>query len=165
MLVKPQAVLATDKSRLEVEQVARQAAVERERTALGAAGTGDLALRRGLVVNRAATDAKTRRAAVKQVDETLVKAGLIDGRTGAVSDKIVAELSWEREELLPTPGVLVRGCLDECNTCEDALRQKVALELERKALENKLLERQIQLLDQAREYRCCPVGESEGDDA
>lgn len=163
VLVKPQAVLATDTKRLEVEQVARQAAIERERTA--AAGTvGGLSLRRGLSVNRAAADAGTRGATIKQLDESLVKAGLIDGRTGKVSDKIVAQLSWEREELLPTPGVLVRGCLDECNTCEAELRQKIALDLQRKELENKLLERQIQLLDKAQEYRCCPAGESEDEE-
>jgi hypothetical protein len=30
--------------------------------------------------------------------------------------------------------------------------------LERKELENKLLQRQIELLDKSQEYRCCPAG-------
>jgi hypothetical protein len=32
----------------------------------------------------------------------------------------------------------------------------IELDLERKALENELLKRRIELLDQAQEYRCCP---------
>jgi hypothetical protein len=35
------------------------------------------------------------------------------------------------------------------------------LELEHLALENKLLERQIELLEKSQEYRCCPAGEVE----
>ncbi len=35
------------------------------------------------------------------------------------------------------------------------------LELERLDLENQLLKRQIELLDKAQEYRCCPEGATE----
>ena len=35
---------------------------------------------------------------------------------------------------------------------------------ERKALENKLLERQIELLEKSQEYRCCPEVKAESDD-
>ena len=38
------------------------------------------------------------------------------------------------------------------------------LDLERKALENQLLKRQIDLLDKAQEYRCCPAGEEHEED-
>jgi hypothetical protein len=37
------------------------------------------------------------------------------------------------------------------------------LDLQRKRLENQLLRRQIDLLEQSQEYRCCP-GEDEDDD-
>ena len=170
VLVKPQAVLATDSKRVKVEQAARQAATERQRVAFAAAAgagdpaVGELAVRRsGLTINRAPIASEIRVKAVDQLDRKLIESGVIDASTKKASDKLVARLSWEREELLPTPGILVRGCLDECNTCEDALRQKVALDLERKELENKLLARQIDLLDKAQEYRCCPEGESEDD--
>jgi hypothetical protein len=52
----------------------------------------------------------------------------------------------------------VRGCLDECMVCEPELMRETELELERKKLENDLLKRQIELLDKAQEYRCCPEG-------
>jgi hypothetical protein len=56
---------------------------------------------------------------------------------------------------LPTPGVLVKGCLDECSTCEPEREKEIELDLARKALENQLLKRKIELLDKAQEYRCC----------
>jgi hypothetical protein len=61
--------------------------------------------------------------------------------------------------------MLVKGCLDECNTCEPAFEQEIALEIEHKRLQNDLLKRQIELLDKSQEYRCCPVGESESEPA
>jgi hypothetical protein len=57
--------------------------------------------------------------------------------------------------------MLVRGCLDECDICEPAVMREIELDLERKALENKLLKRRIELLDQAQEYRCCPAAPPE----
>jgi len=62
--------------------------------------------------------------------------------------------------------VIVKGCLDDCNVCEDELQRKMQLELTRQDLENKLLARQIELLDKAQEYRCCPPGPAapDGDD-
>ncbi|MBL8439274.1 MAG: hypothetical protein JNM61_13825, partial [Zoogloeaceae bacterium] len=83
------------------------------------------------------------------------------GRDGKVSEKIVAELSYERVSSLPTPGLMVKGCLDTCDTCEPALSRAIELDLERKALENELLKRRIELLDKAQEYRCCPCPEEE----
>ena len=35
------------------------------------------------------------------------------------------------------------------------------LDLERKALENELLKKQIALLEKSQEYRCCPADEEE----
>ena len=61
----------------------------------------------------------------------------------------------------PTPGVLVKGCLDDCDICEPELKQEMALDLARKDLENQLLKKQIDLLEKSQEYRCCPAGEAE----
>ncbi len=56
---------------------------------------------------------------------------------------------------------MVKGCLDRCNTCEESRQKSIELDLVRKNLENKLLEKQIELLEKSQEYRCCPVGEAE----
>jgi hypothetical protein len=53
--------------------------------------------------------------------------------------------------------MLVQGCLDDCDMCEPAVMRAIELDLQRKALENELLKRRIELLDQAQEYRCCPL--------
>jgi hypothetical protein len=52
--------------------------------------------------------------------------------------------------------MLVRGCLDDCDICEPALMREIELDLERRALENELLKRRIEILHNAQEYRCCP---------
>ncbi len=57
----------------------------------------------------------------------------------------------------------MKGCLDTCNLREPALQKKIHLELERMDLDNQLLKRQIELLDKAHEYRCCPEGTAEAD--
>ena len=98
---------------------------------------------------------------MQQVDTDLVKAGLLDKATGKVTDEIRKELSWEIHSSLPTLGLLVPGCIDDCDVCEPELQREIELELEHKSLRNQLLKRQIELLDKAQEYRCCPVGEDE----
>jgi hypothetical protein len=55
----------------------------------------------------------------------------------------------------------VKGCLDECSVCEPEVEQKIQLELKRMDLENQLLQKKIDLLDKAQEYRCCPPSEVE----
>jgi uncharacterized protein YuzB (UPF0349 family) len=57
---------------------------------------------------------------------------------------------------IPTPGVLVKGCLDNCDICEPELKTLMDLEAARKDLENQLLKKQIDLLEKSQEYRCCP---------
>lgn len=161
--VRPQSVLATNKDRIEVERIAREAAVERERASIGIADSGlfgNVALRaRSLTADREPIRLNIRQEALKDVDGELIKAGMIDN-AGKPTEKIIAELSWEREELLPTPGLFVKGCLDECNICEPELQKKMALEVENQKLQNEMLQRQIELLDKAQEYRCCPEGEA-----
>jgi hypothetical protein len=158
--VRPQVVLATGVDRLQKERVAREAALERERTSL--TGVFEATTLRGIAAAREPTPPGRRDKALKAVDADLQKAGLLKA-DGQPTDRIVAQLSWEREEWLPTPGLLVKGCLDECGTCEPALQREIQLELERKALENRRLEREIELLEQAQEYRCCPADEEEED--
>jgi hypothetical protein len=133
--VRPQAVLATDKNRLEIERIARESTIERQRAAVG--------------------------LAVQEVDKDLGKANLIDIKTGKPTKEIIAELSWERDELIPTPGLLVKSCMDDCNICEPALIKERELDIERKNLENELLKRQIELLEKSQEYRCCPKSSEE----
>jgi hypothetical protein len=164
VMVRPEALRATAKDRLEIERMARQAAVEREEVGRGvvSASLMSTALRTG-VFHAQPAPAAARKAALDAVDKELVKAGIIDRETGEPTKAFVQQNSWERREWLPTPGLIVKGCLDECGTCEPALERKIALELDRQKLENDLLKRQIELLDQAQEYRCCP-GAAEDDD-
>src|SRR6266481_1036637 len=97
-----------------------------------------------------------RAAALKQVDQDLVKEGLIDKVGGTVSPAAKKKFSFETESALPTPGILVKGCLDECDVCEPALKRSIQLDLERKHLENEKLKRGIELMDKDQEHRCCP---------
>ena len=96
-----------------------------------------------------------RDAALKQADLELTQAGLL-GPDGKVSKEAQTQYGFERTTSLPTPGILVKGCLDNCAICEPDLHHEIQLDLKRKELENKLLERKIELLDKSQEYRCCP---------
>jgi hypothetical protein len=161
----PNAVLATDTNRLQIEEIGRASELARLRA--NATGTGS-------ATSAAAGFASTRLVAAEvtpipvaakvralaQVDTALQKQGLID-KQGKVTDKTVAELSFERISSLPTPGLLVKGCLDDCDICEPSLDREIELDLERKALENELLKKKIELLEKSQEYRCCPADEEE----
>jgi hypothetical protein len=102
-----------------------------------------------------------REAALKQVDQDLVKQGLLDKVGGVVSPAAKKKFSFEVESALPTPGILVKGCLDQCDVCEPALKRSIQLDLERKHLENEKLKREIELMDKDQEHRCCPAEASE----
>ena len=91
------------------------------------------------------------------MDKELVDEKLID-KNGDVTEDARTRFGWTRHVALPTPGVLVRGCLDQCMVCEPELSREIELDLERKRLENELLKRRIELLDKEQEYRCCPEG-------
>jgi len=160
----PQAILATDANRLKVEATARQSAIARQTSgataADGAANLGAAVGARALQIEATPIPEAVKQRALAQVDQTLVKQGLLD-KNGRVSDETVAEFSFERTTSLPTPGMLVKGCLDDCDTCEPALEKQIELELENKRLQNELLKRQIELLDKSQEYRCCPADEEE----
>ena len=157
--VIPADVLATDPKRIEIQNQARQAAVlDRQVTVRGLVG--------GANFTAFATDVKplaadVRADALKAVDQDLVKAGLLDKVGGDVSKGTVTEISFERTFQLPTAGLFVRGCLDECDICEDARKKEIELDLEHKRLVNEKLKREIELMDTDQQHRCCPVGEAE----
>jgi hypothetical protein len=170
----PQGVLATRTARLEVETLARtSAAAQRANLVAGAGPGGSLSpagpLAGGTIAlaNRTLLAAppvaepvlKDRAAAaLEAVDKDLVEAGIIDKVGGDVAPAFQAELGWERTTCLPTQAVVVKGCLDACDTCEEARKREKELDLKRKDLENRLLARQIELLEKSQEYRCCPSG-------
>lgn len=95
-----------------------------------------------------AIDGDTRVKALKEVDEQLMSKGLID-KAGNVAPETKRKIEFEMEFSLPTPGIIVKGCLDECDVAEPLLK-------ERMQLENDLLRKQIELLEKSQEYRCCP---------
>ncbi len=113
--------------------------------------------------------AGVRAAGLAQVDADLRAEGLLDA-AGNCSAETVERLSWERIVRLPTPGVMVKACLDECDSCEPARKREIELELAAKELDNRMLLRRIELLDKSQEYRCCPGGrccdhdDGDGDD-
>lgn len=169
--VLPAGILATQAGRLSVQAEGRTSAAAQQANLIGSgggvgvtglAGLTQLAQPVRFAINAQPVPAATQDEVLKKVDAELVRDGILE-RAGsdAVGARLAAELNFERTFCLPTQGVVVKGCLDKCNTCEDARQKSIALDLERKALENKLLEKQIALLDKAREYRCCPVGEHE----
>ena len=179
--VIPQAVLATSSKRVAVESVARASSVADRAGVISGGTTGgpggeaaaavQMPLQTPMFTTRVNAAqritaaqpiaAAARQRALEAVDKDLVAAGLIDKVGGVAAPKLVAELSFERRSCLPTPAILVKGCLDDCVVCEDFRVEEIKLELERKALENKLLEKQIELLEKSQEYRCCPDGEVE----
>lgn len=169
--VLPAGILATQAGRLNVQAEGRTSAAAQAANLIGTGGgvgvtgfAGQTLLAQPVrfAINAQPVPAATQDEVLKKVDADLVRDGILE-RAGsdAVGAKLAAELNFERTFCLPTQGIVVKGCLDKCNTCEEARQTSIKLDLERKALENKLLERQIALLDKAQEYRCCPVGEEE----
>jgi hypothetical protein len=160
----PNAVLATDANRLKVEAVGRQsvqASLNSGVASLSQSSAGASLLRASALEGTAAPLPPALKArALQEVDQSLTREGIID-KNGKVSNEVVAEFSFERVSSLPTPGMLVKGCLDSCDVCEPTLEKEIQLDLERKQLQNELLKKQIALLEKSQEYRCCPVGEEE----
>lgn len=174
LMIKPEFISAASSTRLEKEEVARASAAKRQQPASamgynpsGLYTTAYMSAQMAIERDDPSYDITTRRLALESVDRDLVSAGILDKKTNELSNTFVKELSWEREEILPTPGIIVKGCLDECATCEPNLVKEIELDLDRKKLENELLKRQIELLDKSQEYRCCPndfIIEDETDD-
>ena len=161
----PNAVLATDAGRLQTEEIGRASALARARgqvagVSLVAGVAANFNASRFTVADVTPIPDDAKAKALAEVDQALMKQGLLDQR-GQVSDQITSELSFERKSSLPTPGTLVKGCLDDCDTCEPSLDKAIELELDNKRLQNALLQKQIDLLEKSQAYRCCPAGEVE----
>jgi hypothetical protein len=105
-----------------------------------------------------------RNKALDQVDNDLITKGLIQKGSKQITEEMKAELEFSITTSLPTPGLMVKSCLDDCCICEPELKAKMELDLERKKLKNELLKKQIALLEQSQEYRCCPSPEKEDED-
>jgi hypothetical protein len=90
-----------------------------------------------------------RAALLKEVTQQLVAVGVLDADGREIARALRSRLEFRITSHLPTPGTMVKGCLDECNVCEPARREHVHLE-------NQLLRKQIELLEKSQEYRCCP---------
>lgn len=159
--VIPGAVLGTNKERLDAEQRGRASVLnENNFTTLGTA-TG---LHFQTILFTAASEAipvSLRESALAAVDRELEQEGLLDAN-GNVSEGAIQRFSWEKTVCLPTPGVIVKGCLDSCSICEPEVERRIDLELERMSLENQLLQKKIDLLEKSQQYRCCPEGEDAG---
>ena len=158
--VHSSAVLATGANRLEVANRVLDSVAVEQGGASTAAGTL-LGRSSANFAQAAPIPVAVRLAALKQVDQDLVKEGLLDKVGGTVSASAQKSLGWERTMSIPTPGILVKGCLDDCDICEPELQQQIALDLVRRDLENQLLKKQIDLLEKSQAYRCCPSGETE----
>ncbi len=98
-------------------------------------------------------DNEIRQKALNEVTMQLQEKNLLD-KEGKVSKEIKLSMDFESEFSLPTPGIIVKGCLDECDVCEPVLHERLQLE-------NDLLRKQIELLDKSQEYRCCPLPATE----
>ena len=71
---------------------------------------------------------------------------------------------FEQVSIIPTEALYVESELGECMICEPYVVAKQKLELERLALENRKLRREINLMDQYKDYRCCDDEELADDD-
>jgi len=157
--VVPASVLATQKDRVAVEQVGRDSVAAQERHSFGGdarlTGASPFFSPAAVFTAEPLSDG-LRAAALKQVDASLVKEGLLTP-AGAVAPQAQRNFEVTVESCLPTPGIIVKGCIDTCDVCEPQLEKKIELELEEQALKNQLLKRQIELLEKSQEYRCCPT--------
>jgi hypothetical protein len=154
--VYPTSVLANQHDRLDVEDIGRKSVAAQQAAAFG---PGASTLRQDFF--QQPLPASVRQQALDQVDKDLVAGKLLTAGGGTLSPEAQKSFKVEITSCLPTPGVIVKGCIDPCDICEPALEQKIQLELEEQSLKNQLLKRQIELLDKAQEYRCCPAESTE----
>lgn len=157
--VVPQSILATDQLKMATYQPA-QLTSHLTATQLNA-NTLNLAAR--AVPNRIGSEAiddDLLVAAESSVKADLEKAGIIDDN-GAPTKKIIAQLEWERTELIPTGGLVIKGCLDTCSVCEPSREHEIELKLAEQKLKNELLAKQIELLEKHKDYRCCDTEQPE----
>ncbi|MBV8809006.1 MAG: hypothetical protein JO033_10055 [Acidobacteriaceae bacterium] len=158
--VIPYAVTGTNSQRLAAEERGRTSVTETNNFTAAGTNIAALGLRSAaFTITSEPLPVALRKAALAAVDADLEQEGLLDNN-GNLNPDAVKQFSWQKDICLPTPGVLVKGCLDTCSICEPEVEQKIQLELQRMDLENKLLQKKIDLLDKAQEYRCCPGSSS-----
>lgn len=154
----PNGILATDPKRPEIQRTAEASKLE-----LGSSEINRFAFANGRFA--AASEPEPipealRAKALESVDADLIKQGYLK-QNGQINEERVVEFGFERTSSLPTPGMYVRSCLDDCDVCEPALDESIQLDLERQRLQLALLQKQIDLLDKHQDYRCCPAAETE----
>jgi hypothetical protein len=170
----PQDVPATNAKRLEVQETAFTSEA-RLRAVATAPSTPQAQFNRSAAFSAVATAVASpagfqvpisdelRSKALAEVDAQLTRQKLIVRPGGEISKEVLTEINYERETSIPTAGVIVKSCLDDCNICEEEVQRRQSLELDRMNLQNKLLEKQIELLEKSQEYRCCPPAPEEDD--
>jgi len=160
----PQEVPASNKTRLEIEARGLQSAAQfTQASTLQPVALASFTLAGGGVpptIQPPLSEA-LRKAALAEVDKQLAGRNLLDPKTGNFAKEAKTQFEFTRTTSLPTAGIIVKGCLDDCDVCEPEVQRKIQLELDRLELQNQLLKRQIELLDKSQEYRCCPAGEVE----
>lgn len=159
--VIPAAVLATSSKRLAVEEadrvsLANKAGIGNLNLSAAPTNINRLTFASSFASTQAPLTSAERSAAMAKVDHDLVAAGILDKKSKELSESLKKELSFEFKTQLPTNGMYLRTCLDECPACEPAMMEEIKLDLEQKRLQNELLKKQIDLLEKSQDYRCCP---------
>ena len=154
--VIPTSILATNPERLQLENREIESNVSSPELAQSFQNQLSFPVAADLDLNE-----EEQKAVLDTIDQQLISAGILDRQSKELSSSLEKSFRLELTTSLPTPGLLVKGCLDDCNICEPELLAEVKVDLERKKLENELLKRKIELLDKAQEYRCCPIKEEE----
>jgi hypothetical protein len=126
-----------------------------------ATAAGNPALVRGnllLTQNVSADQVNLQRAAsvpfsAFQEDEKARLAAL--AKVEAILAKQSTEFSFESVDIIPTEALFVESELGSCMICEPYLVAKQQYELEHLRLENVKLQKEIDLLEKFKDYRCC----------
>ncbi len=164
--VIPNSILATNKERLSTEEMARQSVEQEAKFTIHT--MPQIVVRQNMASNpqiypiqQTPIPDYLQERALLAVGEDLAQTGLVDGKTYEMTPESRREFSFEFKTSIPTAGVIVKSCLDDCEACESNRQTEIELEVNRKTLENALLEKQIELLEKSQEYRCCPEVNSE----
>jgi hypothetical protein len=74
----------------------------------------------GAIPPGAPISAEIRKQAHLQVEQSLAEVGLLarTESTSSLSPQLRDQFCFERHFSLPTPGIIIKGCLDDCNVCE-----------------------------------------------
>lgn len=153
----PDGILATDPRRADIVRGAQASKLQFSAAELDRVGFSE---RRFAAAEAEPIPEAIRDKALKSVEADLAKQGYLK-QNGQLNEERVVELEFERTSSLPTPGMLVRSCLDDCDICEPALDESIQIDIEHQRLQLALLQKQIDLLDKHQDYRCCPAAGSE----